>query len=1071
MAPEVKSEVADTPANSTVENTNQNPESQDIAGQKDNLQKLQELQKQLEEDLTLSGIRKETRVLKREIKKLWKTWEAIEKQNKVLFNKALLTLDLEDRKNFNKYLKDVIDKKIDPATEKFKPQNLEAFVSMLQQMPYLAWYIDFWNYDTSKWWKSQGKWVEMPVYTVVAGNNTSNQRIWKKIDTSDDETLWEAYKEHGLRGLIKKSFDYSPNMTENQKDLRTNALFLWWVWFALFKLGKRFFTWAKDKEGKAVWPWFRWRLAILWWVTLWSNVLTGKSPIELIDKALNGWMSREYLKWERWKWADEAKKIDKQEYVYPLVASTVFWKTKISDLWNLLNDNFKIKDYDILLQKAKEEWNQEVVDMLNRIWKTDTENQIKQWLEKFWIKKDNLTTFWEKTVDDLREIYEANLLKAKLYIQDKKLIQSEDPEKIKEYNDLISSWKEITDDDLKKLVETGVLYEQFEIKKDSNREALKNKIDKLEDGKSLKIKIGDDDAELSKINWISEVELKSKNGNITKINLGVDWPSIIWLWDWADRPFVDKNDNPDIYSTILYAHKFNWLKNRYKNRKVAAWDEPFKFENWKIYFNESKTWTTEINKVEVMDDGIILWLMTDFPDVFKWQEQQIVKYLNKEIILQNQSLEDVIKEFNNKNIQIKLEWDELMSHWESTAIDVDNKKIIWLDDTDGTWPNRQFKNYSDLVWWANLINFFKSFLRDRQAQSKDPIYIWADLDIAFNDRTLFEEMKSYANRGANWFWDSDLIQSGELFFRKADSLKKVSPTLYAHRKEFVQYLNNTEDLFKEYVPEDREAKKLAEIKKKISETLNDWIEPTIDFGEDSMEYDKEQKKLIIKGIDEKKIQNDKLVENLWKLNNLVSRYDLFDSEYVNKIELPNIDLKPGETISIKYLKKLLDFNPNKIQLWPDMLANKEMIKYVIEKKYSEWRFTIEENTNLDMNGIVILKYIYENGYDFDRLFDWEDDSRLDFTMRVMQLLSEGQTIIDPDHKKELLKIKWAPITLKPNHDPILERRRMSIKEDINYAKDLRWIKNWFYTARNDNILEKIAKYYNENYPNIADTNP
>ena len=49
---------------------------------------------------------------------------------------------------------------------------------------------------------------------------------------------------------------------------------------------------------------------------------------------------------------------------------------------------------------------------------------------------------------------------------------------IKKYNDLMSNGKEITDDDLKKLVEEWVIYEQVEIKKDINREQFKEKVSK-----------------------------------------------------------------------------------------------------------------------------------------------------------------------------------------------------------------------------------------------------------------------------------------------------------------------------------------------------------------------------------------------------------------------------------------------------------------------------------------------------------------------------------------------------------------------------------------------------------------
>lgn len=1341
------------------------------------------------------------RLIGRLNKEIAKTSVVKQELNKTTGEYNLLMMNLEDLRNFNDYLMKVRNKKIDPATEKFQPQNLESFLAMLMQMPYGKWYIDFVAKD-GKRARVGGSSID---YWVVQWSSQSGRKSWglqfQNIDTSDDATFWEAYTEHGLRWLIKKGFDYMPNMTENQKDWRTNALFLWGMGYGLFKLGKRFFTWAKNEKWEKVWPWFLWRLAIAWWVFLWSNMLTGKSPIELIDKALNGWMSREYLKWERFKWADGAAKLEKEQYVYPLTVSTIFWKTKIADLWNALDDGFKIKDYDALLQKAKADWNQEVVDMLNRVWKWDKDSQIKQWLEQLWIKKDNLTTFWDKTVDDLKKIYDANLAKALKYKTENDLMQDiDDKEKVKAYNDLMGSWKEITDDDLKKLVEDWVLYEQFELKKDSNREALKNKVDKLEDGKSLKIKIGDDDAELSKINWISEIELKSKNGKVTKINL--DWPSIIWLWDWEDRPFVDKEGNPDFYATIISAHKLNGFKNTYLNRKVAAWNTPFTFENWKIYFNESKTWTTEINKVEVMDSWI-LWLFSDFPDIFEWQEQQIVDYLNKEINTQNQALEEVIKTFNSNNIQMELVWWDLKSHWEITKIDVANKKIIWLDDSNWTWPNRQFKNYSELVWWANLINFFKKFLRNRPAESTErPIYIWwVDGNIAFNDRTIFQEMRSYANRGANWFWDSDLVQSGELFFRKANSLKNISPTLYDHRTEFVHRLNNnwtfqekisestertklkekvnnlqntdklkvqigddsielqksgslssvnvissewktttvnfenatikwlwftnwttvvdrkftdsewhnnylellvtanalnniknkyedkiyaawlsapwknpgfkyeskdkkiyfneskewwwilqdeamddgmffsdfpesfkwqenqivtylnnevlinpespdrvleyfksrgmdiiltnpagpttdvesygystTIDLknkkldtlgrqftnhleliwaanlvnlvskiladrnalakdgvyiwfdwniafddktiweeiktysnkwlhgygdvdlirswdllfrqkntlrsisptlaanrreFVNYLNNNRtyslETRQLQEKKARIEKSLNNGMRTPINFADGGMTYNEETKELTITAINEDSLSNDQMVNNnLDNVENFVSRYNILQSEDVKKIILPEINLEPGKSVSVKYLKKLLDLDEKKIQLWPDFLANREMIEFVA-KKYDEWKFIKEANSKIDMNWIITLNYIYDSWYDFNRLFNWEDDSRIDFAMRVMELLAWHRTIVDPTKKSivELDKnIVKTPIKLPAWDDPIMKIRRIAKWENIDFgfSQNKKWRKNADNIDIMNEIIKNIHRYATQNPP-------
>lgn len=998
-------------------------------------------------------------------KEIAKTSVAKQELNKTTGEYNLLMMNLEDLRNFNDYLMKVRNKTIDPAKEKFQPQNLESFLAMLMQMPYGKWYIEFVG-KNGKVAKSGGSNVE---YWVVQWGSQSNDNLWSNLPKKIEKNFEKGWLVWMLNGRMDQT-----NMTPWQKAFRnwtSNLLALWGAVFVWRKMLSSAFKLISDKEErkgtKLAWN-LAW-LAIPAWLTFAANATSWWNLMDIFK----WWKLSERMSSNRFWWGSESNN-KKTEFaktynewfssVWAIFGGLNFWQIKqlvekTEDWWIKLTQAWKEQLKSTYSLKPDDEKSKLALKNLES---TNVDKNVNLWLSALIWGYDELI---KKSDDEsFDKLYAENIVRFNAldnYLKEKKYSNVDIDTNKKEITEYIRTWKP-TLEELDNM--WAFLWNTIEIKTDSNREAIKNKVDKLEDGKSLKIKIGDDDAELSKINWISEVELKSKNGNITKINLGVDWPSIIWLWDWASRPFTDKDGNPDFYSTILFAHKLNWFKNRYKNRKVAAGDVPFKYENEKIYFNEVKTWTTEINKVEVMDDGI-LWIMSEFPDIFKWQEQQIVNYLNKEITLQNQSLEDVIKEFNNKNIEIKLEWEELKSHWETTKIDIANKKIIWLNDADGTWPNRQFRNYSDLVWWANLINFFKSFLRDRQAQSKDPIYIWVNWSIAFNDRTLVEEMKSYANRGANWFWDSDLIQSGELFFRKSDSLKKVSPTLYAHRKEFVQYLNNTQQLFKEYVPEDKEAKKLEEIKKKISEALNFWIEPKIDIN---ASYDKDTKTLKLDWIDEKIIQNDQLIKNLKNVSDQVSWYNIFQSEYVEKIQLPKVDMKPWEFVSLKYLKELMKLDASKFELWANILANKNMLNFVI-KEYDEWKFQKETNSNVDMNGVIVLNYIYDNWYDFNRLFNGEDDSRIDFTMRVMELLAWHRTIVDPTRKSvvELDKnIVKTPINLPAWDDPIMKIRRVSKWENVDFwfSKNRQRRKNSDNIDIMNKIIDNIHRYAQQNPP-------
>lgn len=70
--------------------------------------------------------------------------------NEIAFNTALSKLDLEESDGFRHYLNEVLSGKIDPKKQKYHPEKVESFQSMLSEMPMLAGYVDIKNIKTSK---------------------------------------------------------------------------------------------------------------------------------------------------------------------------------------------------------------------------------------------------------------------------------------------------------------------------------------------------------------------------------------------------------------------------------------------------------------------------------------------------------------------------------------------------------------------------------------------------------------------------------------------------------------------------------------------------------------------------------------------------------------------------------------------------------------------------------------------------------------------------------------------------------------------------------------------------------
>ena len=214
--------------------------------------------------------------------------------------------------------------------------------------------------------------------------------------------------------------------------------------FALFKLGKWFFSGSKNDKGEKTTSFLE-RLGIVGAVFLGSNMLTGKSPIELIDKAINGGMSLDYLKGKRGESADNAGEFAQDKIVYPGYATRLWGNTKIRDLKPQLDAKTgKMLNYDALLAQTQDSELKELLQ--NKIGKNDKNNIIPKGLSQLGIRPDSIDNLdQEKTVDEMFLLYRNNIEVQENYRTKNGLILTKKGNE--EVNKLVSSGKELTEKD------------------------------------------------------------------------------------------------------------------------------------------------------------------------------------------------------------------------------------------------------------------------------------------------------------------------------------------------------------------------------------------------------------------------------------------------------------------------------------------------------------------------------------------------------------------------------------------------------------------------------------------------
>lgn len=177
-------------------------------------------------------------------------------------------------------------------------------------------------------------------------------------------------------------------------------------------------------------------------------MLTGKSPIEFIDKAVNGGFKFDDIKRKFWEKSGEASENAKTVIVNPLTATFLVGNNKISDLTNTIDPKtFDFKNYDTLLQTAIETGNTDMQILLQKVAKD--KSIMRTGLAQMGITPENIGQLdQDMLVDDYFVRYMENMQTSEKYRIKNKLTIVKGKEN--DHQKLITSGKELTEADLEK---------------------------------------------------------------------------------------------------------------------------------------------------------------------------------------------------------------------------------------------------------------------------------------------------------------------------------------------------------------------------------------------------------------------------------------------------------------------------------------------------------------------------------------------------------------------------------------------------------------------------------------------
>lgn len=844
---------------------------------------------------------------KKDIKKLNKALLKINNEYTILNGMSLTTAERielkEDLEAMDLYIDQVKNHPdtFKPSEHPFIPKHIKEFCALLNIEPTPAQY------------KELNRIAGLTKEELAAEQSNKN-REWTVIivagkKSQEGESQWaadpsftgykEAIEKYGIRGALHQSFDYFPNMKADQKSFRTNALFLGGMGFALFKGAKWLFS--KKKEGES-WMGFFWKLAVLWGVVLWTNMLTGKSPLELIDKAINGWFKFEDIKLDFFGKTNEASPDAKKYIVDPLRATCILGTVKIGQLGTVIDPKtFKRKNYDDLLMRTEGE-NKKILESIG---KDDNEGIIRKGLQRLWITPDNLNNLDQNiSLDELYKIYMYNIAVKEKYMTDNNLkVVSGKDETI---DKLISQGKQVSEADFQKLNADGVFEsiatttDSAEAKKD--KEELDREVDLLTDITTEKTKIK------TEVHLFYDMMPKNKEGkkevkiiqsqgliyletygNQTEVNL--DKMTIQWFTDKAAKEYVFSS----IANALKVANLTNYIK-KISKEKTANTEAPFYIDTMgNIKFNNAKLFSTDFDTEiisawrwgELKNISPILeenkqeycnYLNGSKPKIRKenkestldeipdkaWLKEEIKKIANgdqakeKTLLIAMNEFYDIMPTTEKKIILSGTE--EELNFWTYDQMTSINLKSLSIKG----FTRSAFENTTELFKAANLTNYIKKICKDKVGWEK-PFYfrMW---EISFNDKKVFSTE-----------FDTGIISTGFLWW-----LKDISPTLNKYKEEYCNFLNDTKPAFRkiewmgliieqwfEDLPDD------AKMKEKISTLKN---------------IDEITKRNILIGMNEfykKRPNADKLID-------IVESWDIVEFKTYNQSTTINLNKKSIE---------------------------------------------------------------------------------------------------------------------------------------------------------------------------------
>ncbi|PID34582.1 MAG: hypothetical protein CR971_02490, partial [candidate division SR1 bacterium] len=526
----------------------------------------------------------------------------------------------------------------------------------------------------------------------------------------------------------------------------------------------------------------------------------------------------------------------------------------------------------------------------------------------------------------------------------------------------------------------------FEKIGDLDNQERQNTIDAMKIGDELVFKINGQEVKLSKENSNLRYLKSFKGQHIRKINANDG--SINGLENQGNPiKFIDsktgETDYKDLFET---AHKFNILEKSLTG-KVSVGKKPFVLKGKDIIFKESVQ-GGKVNEIKIFD-GSYITMLSDFPKALEEHKPSVVEYLNKNITTtpttqktaeqkkeeaEKKKEKEKIAAFTNKALAILNTGTGLNLVASDIVYDEPTKKITISEITSANVKNpRLLDNIQKLmdqraIWdpRSEKVKTVELSGVDYNTSSYSPKELEAMIDI---DGLVFGPSFEKMRGKIQYLIDNDAFdEDSDITKNLSTSLSKE--TINSHYEELL----NTN---------------LGDIHKKIEEILFNGIDEYKWNGVES--YDLKAKKLTIQGLNEKSIQNDQLFTNLKALVNQDSWYNPFGSELVEKVEIKGIDLKPGNTISMNYLEKMLDLEDDIFTFSGWFSENREMVKRVSDRgwwHFDTGNFYSQETIPLDMNGIILLDEIYRNDYDFNGLGDKEDDSRADFVIKLQELLAK-----------------------------------------------------------------------------------